>query len=144
VGRGLLSLLTPKVIRTTSDIGYNRCGKFSHSKGNKSSLKHCIFYILRYVSSLSSPHQFTNLGVFLYCPQARFLDCALTNDFREVLRLHPQADLEFLGELQLHFEHEISENELRLEAYIDQIGSYSNLIQISDPEVTVTDDLQAK
>lgn len=107
-------------------------------------MKHCIFYILRYVPNLSRPHQFTNLGVFLYCPQVRFLDCAFTNDFRDVLRLHPQADLELLGELQLHFEQEISENEPRLAAYIDQIGSYSNLIQISDPEPTVADDLEAK
>ena len=106
-------------------------------------MKRCIFYTLRYVPNLSSP-EFTNLGVFLYCPQARFLDCAFTNDFRDVLRLHPQADLEFLGELQLHFEREISENELRLAAYIDEIGSYSNLIQISDPEVTEADNLEAK
>jgi hypothetical protein len=107
-------------------------------------LKHCIFYILRYVPNLSTPQQFTNLGVFLYCPQARFLDCAFTNDFRDVLRLDPQANLEFLGELQLHFEQEISENELRLVAYINEIGSYSNLIQISDPEVTEADNLEAK
>lgn len=93
-------------------------------------MKSCIFYILRYVPNLSSPQQSRNIGVFLHCPQARFLDCAFTNDFRDVLRLDPQANLEFLGELQLHFEQEIGQNELRLAAYIDELGSYSNLVQI--------------
>ena len=107
-------------------------------------LKHCVFYLIRYVPNASTG-QFINIGVFLHCPQARFLDCLFTDDFRGVQQFHPQADLEFLQELQPHFEQEISENERRLPAYLDGIqGSYSTLIQMSDPQPTEADDLEAK
>jgi hypothetical protein len=87
----------------------------------------------------------SNIGVFLHCPQARFLDCEFTQDFRDVLRIHPQADIEFLGELQAHFEQEISDNEQRLAEYVRGMQeSYSNLVQISDTQPTVADDLEAR
>jgi len=107
-------------------------------------LKHCVFYVIRYVPNASTG-QFINIGVFLHCPQARFLDCLFTDDFRGVQQFHPQADLEFLQDLQPHFEQEIGENEKRLRAYLDEIqGSYSTLIQMSDPQPTEADDLEAK
>jgi hypothetical protein len=107
-------------------------------------LKHCEFYLIRYVPNVATG-QFVNIAVFLHCPQVRFLDCLFTDDFSAVQQFHPEADLEFLRELQPHFEQEISENEKRLPAYIDGIrGSYSDLIQMSDPEPTEADDLEAK
>ena len=107
-------------------------------------MKHCVFYLIRYVPNASTG-QFINIGVFLHCPQARFLDCLFTDDFGGVQQFHPQADLEFLRELQPHFEQEFSENEHCLPAYLDGIqGSYSNLIQMSDPQPTEADDFEAR
>jgi hypothetical protein len=86
-----------------------------------------------------------DIGVLLHCPQAQFLDCLFTEDIRGVQQFHPEADLEFLQELQPHFEREIGENEKRLPAYIKGMQeSYSNLIQISEPQSIMADDLEAK
>ena len=107
-------------------------------------MKPCVFYLIRYVPNVSTG-QFITVGVFLHCPQAQFLDCLFTEDLRGVQQFHPEADLEFLQELQPHFEREISENEKRLPAYIKGMQeSYSNLIQMSDPQPIVADDLEAK
>jgi hypothetical protein len=106
-------------------------------------LKPCVYYLVRYVPNPTSP-AYAHIGLFLYCPQARFLDCLFTNQFDGVLRLHPQADLEFLGELQAHFEQAIGENERHFPEYIDQVGSYSNAVQLSEPVQTVGEDLESK
>jgi hypothetical protein len=106
-------------------------------------LKHSLYFLVRYVPNVATG-QFVNVGLFLYCPHAQFLDCLFTDDFREVQRFHPQADLEFLGELQGHFEREIAEHEKDLPGYIRGMQeSYSNLIQISEPRACVVDDFQA-
>jgi len=107
-------------------------------------MRHCDTYIVRYVPNVVTG-DFANVGVFLYYPEAQFLDCMFTDDFRDVLRLHPGADPEFLRELQSHFEHEIGENEKNLSAYLQGMQrSYSNLIQLSDPQPVDADDLMAK
>jgi hypothetical protein len=104
----------------------------------------CVYYLVRYVPNPVTG-LFTNIGVFLHCPQAEFLGCMFTDDFSDVLRLHPEADLELLQEFQSHFEQQINENKHRLEAYIRGLqDTYSNLIQLSDPQPTAADDCEAK
>jgi hypothetical protein len=98
---------------------------------------------VRYVPNLATG-QFVNVGLLLCCPRAQFLDCLFTDDFRDVERLDPEADLELLRELQPYFEQEIKEHENDLAGYIRGIEeSYSNLIQISDAQPWVADDLEA-
>jgi hypothetical protein len=98
---------------------------------------------VRYVPNVVTG-RFVNVGLFLYCPDAQFLDCLFTDDFRDIQHLHPQADLELLRELQPHFEQEIREQDKDLAGYIREIReSYSNLIQISDPQPCLADDPQA-
>ena len=100
-------------------------------------MKRWFYYVVRYVPNVAAG-RFVNIGVFLHSPEAQFLDCLFTEDFRDVERLHPQADFEFLGELQLHFEQQISDREADLEGYIREMqASYSDLIQISDPQPCV-------
>jgi hypothetical protein len=107
------------------------------------SVKRCLYYLVRYVPNVATG-QFVNVGLFLYAPQAQFLDCLFTDDFTGVERLHPHADLEFLRQLQAHFEQEIGENEADLEGYLRALHeSYSTLIQISEPQRCVADDPEA-
>jgi hypothetical protein len=88
--------------------------------------------------------RFVNVGLLLYCPDVQYLDCLFTDDFRDAERLDPQADLELLRQLQPHFEQEIKEHENGLAGYIRGIEeSYSNLIQLSDPQPWEAEDLEA-
>jgi len=106
-------------------------------------LNHGSYYLLRYVPNVATG-QFVNVGVFLYWPQVQFLDCLFTDDFSNVQRLHPEADLEFLRELQSHFEQEIGEHEKDLAGYIRKTQeSYSGLVQISEPHRCIIDDPQS-
>ena len=106
-------------------------------------MNHCSYYLLRYVPNVATG-QFVNVGVFLYWPRVQFLDCLFTDDFSDVRRLHPEADLDFLRELQSHFEQEIAEHEKDLAGYIRGIEeSYSDLIQISEPHPCTIDDPQS-
>lgn len=106
-------------------------------------MKRCLYYLVRYVPNVATG-QFVNVGLFLYSPQAQFLDCLFTDEFAAVECLHPHADVEFLRQLQAHFEQEIGEHEADLERYLRTLhGSYSNLIQLSEPQPCVADDLEA-
>lgn len=107
-------------------------------------LKPCSFLLLRYVPDLRRDEAL-NLGVFLHSPEEKYLGCVLTNDFRRVKRLHPQADLELLRALPQHFDEEIDRRGDDLEAYIREMQeSYSNLIQVSDPRPCLLADPQGE
>ena len=70
---------------------------------DESDLKSCSYYLVRYVPH-AEREEFVNIGLLLYSPVEQFLDCLVTRDFRRVRRLHPQADFEFLRNLQTYFE----------------------------------------
>jgi DUF3037 family protein len=107
-------------------------------------LKRCSFFLLRYAPDLRRDEAL-NLGVFLHSPEEKYLGCVLTDDFRRVKRLHPQADLELLRALQQHFDEEIDRRGDDLEAYIGEMQeSYSNLIQVSDPRPCLLADPQGE
>jgi len=93
--------------------------------------KECSLYVVQYVPDVVRG-EFLNIGVFLFSPQENYLGCLITDDFRRIKRFHPQADLEFLRELQQDFEQQIDEHSDELETYLNWMGqSFSNLVQIA-------------
>lgn len=93
--------------------------------------KECSLYLVQYVPDVVRG-EFLNIGVFLFSPQENYLGCLFTDDFRRIKRFHPQADLEFLRELQQDFEQQIDEHSDELEIFLSWMGqSYSNLVQIA-------------
>jgi hypothetical protein len=95
-------------------------------------LKECTFFLVRYVPDLVRD-EVLNIGVFVYSPEEKYLDCLFTDDFRRIKSFHPQADLELLRELQQHFEEEINRRSDDWEGYIRSLQEYSNLIQVTEP-----------
>jgi len=94
-------------------------------------LKECSVYLVHYVPD-PVRGEYLNIGVFLYSPAENYLGCLFTDDFRRVKRFHPQADLDFLRELQQDFEQQIDEHTEELQSYLDWMEqSFSNLVQIS-------------
>jgi hypothetical protein len=109
-----------------------------------SELKLCQYFLVRYVPDVAK-QEFINIGVLLYCPVERFLDCVFSDDFRRINRFHARADTEFLKDLQPHFEQQIAEHEEDLEGYIREMEqSYSNLIELSPPQTCLATDLSAQ
>ncbi len=107
-------------------------------------MKPCSYYVVHYVPDLVRGEPL-NIGVFLHSPSEGFLDCLFTNDFADVRRIHPQADVVFLRELQPHFEQQIKEHEQNLESLLEgMLESYSNLIQLSAPRTCLLGDPQAE
>jgi len=109
----------------------------------ESKSKPCSFFLVRYVPDLVRD-ECVNIGLFLYSPAERYLGCLFTDDFRRIKRFHPQADLEFLRELQEDFAQQIDEHESDLEGYLREMQeSFSNLIQVTPPRTCFLADPQA-
>jgi hypothetical protein len=105
--------------------------------------KACSFFLVRYVPDLVRD-ECVNIGLFLYSPEERYLGCLFTDDLRRIKRFHPQADLEFLRELQEDFAQQIDEHESDLEGYLREMQeSFSNLIQVTPPRTCFLADPQA-
>jgi hypothetical protein len=86
---------------------------------------------VRYVPH-AEREEFLNIGLFLHCAEEQFLDCLFTRDFRRVKRFHPQADLEFLRDLQDHFEQQIQQHEDNLPGFLEEmLQSFSHVIQLA-------------
>ena len=104
-------------------------------------MKKCAYFLVRYVPDIVRDEGL-NIGLFLHSPEQEYLDCLFTEDFSRIKRLHPQADLEFLRELQPYFEQQIREHENNLEGYIQEMrDSFSNLIQVTEPRLCLASDL---
>lgn len=98
---------------------------------NEEKLKECSFFLVHYVPDAVRGESL-NLGVFLYSAEENYLGCLFTDDFRRVKRFHPQADIDFLRELQQDFEQQIEEHSEALPDYLKWMEeSFSNLVQIS-------------
>jgi len=111
---------------------------------DKVELKECRLFLLRYVPDLVRD-EFLNIGLFLYSQADNYLNCLLTDDFRRIKRFHPPADLDFLRELQEHFEQQIDEHEKDLEGLLREMQeSYSNMLQLSEPRPCLLRDPQAE
>jgi len=93
--------------------------------------KECSLYLVHYVPDLVRG-EFLNIGLFLFSPQENYLGCLFTDDFRRIKRFHPQADLDFLRDLQQDFEQQIDEHSDELGSYLNWMEqSLSNMVQIS-------------
>lgn len=93
--------------------------------------KECSLYVVQYVPDIVRG-EFLNIGLFLFSPEENYLGCLFTDDFRRIKRFHPQADLEFLRELQQDFEQQIDEHSDSLESYLSWMEqSFSNLVQLA-------------
>ncbi len=90
------------------------------------------FFLVRYVPDLVRD-EVLNIGLFLHCPEQKYLGCLVTNDFRRIKAFHPQADLELLRSLQQHFEEDIDQSSDDWEQYLRSLREYSNLIQLTEP-----------
>lgn len=110
----------------------------------ESQLKECAFFLVQYVPDLVRG-EFMNIGLFLHSPQDKYLGCLFTDDYRRIKRFHPQADLEFLRELQQDFEQQIDESGEALESYILRMqNSFSNLLQVTPPRACLLRDPQSE
>jgi hypothetical protein len=93
--------------------------------------KECSLYLVQYVPDVVRG-EFLNIGVFLFSPQENYLGCLFTDDFRRVKRFHPQADLDFLRELQQDFEQQIDAHSDELGSYLHWMEqSFSNMVQLA-------------
>ena len=98
---------------------------------DEGSLKSCSYYLVRYVPH-AEREEFLNTGLLLHSAGEQFLDCLFTRDLRRVKRFHPQADLEFLRDLQGYFEQQIQQHEDNLQGFLDGMQqSLSHLIQLA-------------
>jgi DUF3037 family protein len=111
---------------------------------NEQKLKECAFYVVHYVPDLARG-EFLNIGLFLHSPEEKYLGCMFTDDLRRIKRLHPQADSDFLRELQQDFEEQIDLHTADLEGYLRSMEeSFSNLIQLESPRSCLLADPQAE
>jgi len=95
------------------------------------SLKICSYYLVRYVPN-AEREEFINVGLLLHSAGEQFLDCLFTRDFRRIKRFHPQADVEFLRDLQSHFEQQIQQHEDNLQGFIEEMQqTLSHMIQLA-------------
>ena len=107
-------------------------------------LKQCSFLLVQYVPDLVRG-EFLNIGLFLHCPEEEYLGCLFTDDWRRVKRFHPQADLEFLREIQSDFEQQIDEQGENLNRYVGYIQkAFSNLLQVAPPRACLLADPQSE
>jgi hypothetical protein len=103
---------------------------------DEGSLKSCSYYLVRYVPH-AEREEFLNIGLLLHSTEEQFLDCLFTRDLRRVKRFHPQADLEFLRDLQGYFEQQIQQHEDNLPDFLEGMKqSLSHVIQLA-PERSV-------
>lgn len=103
----------------------------------------CQYFLLRYTPNIVRG-EFINLGVFLYDPTARRLEARLLSDFRRLRRLHPWADLALLAQLNEQFEQESLGAEADLDAYLERLQNYSNLLECSLPKAVLTTNFDAE
>lgn len=109
-----------------------------------SQLKECAFFLVQYVPDLVRG-EFMNIGVFLHCPKEEYLGCLFTDDFRRIKRFHPQADLEFLREIQQDFEQQIDQHGEDLTGYVAYVQrTFSNLLQLAPPRACLLRDPQSE
>src|SRR5208337_2618373 len=102
------------------------------------SMTACSYYLVRYVPH-AEREEFLNIGLLLHSAEEEFLDCLFTDDLRRIKRFHRQADLEFLRELQSHFEQQIQQHEDNLQGLLEGMQqSLSHVIQLAPARPVLT------
>jgi len=98
------------------------------------------FFLLRYVPD-AVKGEFVNFGlVMIESPKAGFADVRLTRDWRRVLCLDPQADVEMLQALEKDIRRQVVEVR-DCESVMRWLNdSFSNLVQLSESKGCLTED----
>jgi hypothetical protein len=111
---------------------------------DEGSLKACTYYLVRYVP-YAEREEFLNIGLLLLSAEEQFLDCLFTDDLRRIKRFHRQADLEFLRDLQSHFEQQIQQHEEDLQGFLEGMQqSLSHVIQLAPARPVLAVEPQAQ
>src|SRR5208282_5508605 len=111
---------------------------------DENSMKPCAYYLVRYVPH-AEREEFLNIGLLLHSAEEQFLDCLFTDDLRRIKRFHPGADLEFLRDLQSHFEQQIQQHEDNLEGLLQGMQqSLSHVIQLAPARPVLAAEPQAQ
>ena len=111
---------------------------------HEANLKACSYYLVRYVPN-AEREEFLNIGLLLHSPEEQFLDCLFTGDLRRVKRFHRQADLEFLRDLQSHFEGQIQQHEDNLQGFLEEMQqTLSHIIQLAPARPVLAAEPQAQ
>lgn len=114
------------------------------STADEEKLKACSYYLVRYVPH-AEREEFMNIGLLLHSADEQFLDCLFTRDFRLLKRFHPEADLEFLRELQSDFEQQIQQHEENLPEFLEEMQqTFSHIVQIAPGRPIVSAEPQAE
>ena len=97
-------------------------------------------FALRYVPNVMSK-DFVTIGLVMVALGSRdFAEARFLTDWSPVLRLDPNADLDFLNATAREIREKIRHREKR-EHIVQQIkDSFSNNLQISEPRVSICDD----
>ena len=98
-------------------------------------MKHCEFFLLRYVPD-AVKDEFVNIGVVLLQRNGagagtEFADVRFTRDWRRVRCLDPEADVEVLQAMEAQIREELAEPRERAEMLRRLDDSLSNTLQIS-------------
>ncbi len=105
--------------------------------------RHLEFFLLRYVPD-AVKDEFVNIGLVMIEPgpgtgQGRFADVRFTRDWRRVLCLDPQADVELLGALEREIRGQLAAHDK--DALLRRLeDSFSNVIQLSPVKGCVAED----
>src|SRR5579872_1624291 len=105
-------------------------------------MKHCEFFLLRYVPD-AVKDEFVNIGLVLLQRNPRgmeFADVRFTRDWRRVRCLDPEADVEMLQAVEAQIRKELAEPRERAEMLRRLEDSLSNTLQISVSQGCLTAD----
>lgn len=103
------------------------------------------FFLLRYVPNVVRG-EFVNIGLVLTCrergPEA-FVEVRFTRNWRRVLRLDPNADIEMLEALAKEIRERLAETGADREQMLSILrDTFSNLVQVSPQKACLTESPQ--
>lgn len=97
-------------------------------------------FALRYVPTVVR-EDFVTIGlVMVGVGDVDFAEARFLKDWAPVLRLDPSADLDFLNAIAREISEKIYQREKRQDILQEIKDSFSNNVQISEPEVSISDD----
>ena len=97
-------------------------------------------FALRYVPTVMSG-DFVNIGLVMVAVDSKdFAEARFLKDWTPVLRLDPNADLDFLNAIAREISEKIRDREKRKHIVQQIKDSFSNNLQISEPQVSLADD----
>ena len=103
----------------------------------------CEFYLVGYAPN-PLDCRMLNVGLLLHCRETGFMGCRFIEDTARIRSFHAQADLEFLAQLQEYFERQIEDHRDDLTSLLQEVRTYSNIVQVGPPQKCATCDPRAE